>query len=116
MAKKKVKSQTNGQAEPVVEKQKPQTLEQLFGETAITKYKTTDENVYLGELYEMNKAELQHHALKIGVMPIDDTPRLRKILQAEFNKHQVAYKEKPIQKAVIHKISPEVARILAEGK
>ena len=115
-------NQTNGKFEPELTKQtekpkRPLTLDQLWGETAISKYKTTDVNEYQNVLLEMNKAELQHHALKVGVMPVDDVPRLRRSLLAEFNRHQNDFKEKPEPLGSSKKIeiTPEVKKILSEG-
>ena len=112
---KKVKdmAQTHGMEEPA----EPTALDQVWGDTGVSKYKTMDTNEYESQLDEMNKSDLQAHAQKIGLLPIDNVTQLRGRLLREFKKHVSAYK-KP--KTHPHSwstksLSAESRKILSEG-
>lgn len=104
-------SQTHGKTETF----KPTTLDQIWGDTGNSKYGTLNEEEYESQLNEMNKSDLQTHATKIGLVPIDDRVRLTKRLLSEFRVHVASYK-RPEFKQSNPKISKEVAKILAEGR
>ena len=73
-------SQTHGKEE----KPLSTTLEQIWGDTGITKYGTFDENEYAEELKNMTKSDIQAHANKLGLVPIDNRTELVKRLMKEF--------------------------------
>lgn len=75
-------SQTHGKLENVQYK----TLDQIWGDNGSSKYKTTDIKEYTNFISEMNKSDLQAHANKIGLVPIDNRDMLTKRLIAEFKK------------------------------
>lgn len=108
-------TQTNGQA---VEEKKPipRTMDEVWGYDGLSRYKTTDLSVYEGQLKEMTKADLQNHAMKLGEAPIDDYPRLKKHLINVFLRHRANYAKKPEPVGKPKELTPEVRRILAEGK
>lgn len=97
----------------------PRTLDQLLGETGVGKYRTLDEEAYSAELKELNKSDLQAHAIKIGLVPIDDRERLTQRLVREFRKHATLFTSPPKntgQGMTQKKISPELKKILDEGR
>ena len=114
--KKKVKldelSQTHGKTEEFA----PTTLDQVWGDTGMSKYKTLDEEEYQGSLHEMNKSDLQAHATQIGIIPIDNRDILTQRLVREFRNHINSYRAPQQSKQQNTDISPEVRRILAEGR
>ena len=66
--KKKVKninelSQTHGK----VEEYQPKTLDQIWGDTGMSKYKTLEEDKYMDYLSDMNKSDLQNYAEEVGI-------------------------------------------------
>jgi len=108
-------SQTHGKEE------KPlyTTLEQIWGDTGISRYGTFDENEYLSELQNMTKADIQAHANKLGLIPIDNRTELTKRLLKEFVYHKSRYSTIPADiqiNNISSELSPEVRKILSEGK
>ena len=87
MRKKKINlnniTQTHGKIEDIQYK----TLDQIWGDNVNSKYQTSDEKEYVIFLNDMNKTDLQSHANKIGLVPIDNRETLTKRLLAEFKKH-----------------------------
>jgi len=75
-------SQTHGKLENIQYK----SLDQIWGDTGLSKYKTTDLQEYVNFINEMNKSDLQAHANKVGLVPIDNREMLTKRLIAEFRK------------------------------
>jgi hypothetical protein len=59
-------NQTHGKIE------KPLTLNQVWGDDGKSKYGTLDAEKYSDYLNDLNKSDLQAHAVKIGLVPIDD--------------------------------------------
>jgi hypothetical protein len=114
--KKKVKniselSQTHGK----LEEKEYKTLDQIWGDDGIRKYKTLDEVQYVASLKEMNKSDLQAHASKFGLIPVDDRETLIKRLTREFKKHVSLYST-PKQKNNHINLDKKTRDILAEGR
>lgn len=104
-------SQAHGKEEQF----QPSSLDQIWGDTGISKYKTLDKEEYQRQINDMNKSDLQTHATKVGLVPVDDSNLLRRRLTKEFEKHISAYKTpKPSLKAA--KLDGEAMKILNEGK
>ena len=104
------------QAHGKEEQHKPTTLDQIWGDTGMSKYRTLDEEEYTQELKEYSKTDLQAHAAKIGLIPIDNPDQLRKRLLTEFRKYASVYKA-PIHARKPSKPLPkEAIKILNEGK
>jgi len=104
------KSQTHGKIET------PNSLDQIWGDTGISKYGTLDLEDYRKYLDDLNKSDLQSHASKIGLMPIDNLSLLKERLQREFIKHVSAYTAKSFAEKKEQTLSKEAKDILAEGK
>lgn len=102
----------------VVEDQtvKPTTMDQVWGNTGISKYKTLDANEYKKMIDDLARADLYNHAVSVGLVPNDDIPRLKRNLMAEFGRHVNDYKPRPVANKNSAKVSPEVQKILDEGK
>tara|TARA_R100001377_G_C3130376_1_gene89096 strand:+ start:65 stop:460 length:396 start_codon:yes stop_codon:yes gene_type:complete len=108
-------SQTHGKEE------KPlySTLEQIWGDTGISKYGTFDEDEYLKELENMTKSDIQAHANKLGLVPIDNRRELVKRLMKEFVYHKSKFSTIPADiqiNNITSNLSAEVRKILSEGK
>lgn len=99
-----------------IPKFKPTTLEQVWGYDGLSKYQTMDASLYENSLIVMSKSDLQAHASKVGLVPIDDRDRLIKRLMHEFKLHVSTYRQPQVQNKNIKEISPEIAKILAEGR
>lgn len=112
--------QTDGRVDSLKElneeKTQPRTLAQFFGESIAGKYKTTDESEYINFLKNLNKSDLQAHAIKCGLVPKDDRQRLVISLVKEFRRTVASYKPLPVLKQDNKKITPEIMRILAQGR
>ena len=106
-------SQTHGKTE----KFKPTTLDQIWGDTGMNKYKTLDEEEYKERLKDMAKVDLQTHAAEIGLIPIDNTTQLKKRLLAEFKKYASSFKVPEVKSNNDkNRLSKEAQKILNEGK
>ena len=113
MPKKKLKleslSQTHGKVEKAV------TLDQVWGDTGNAKYGTLDLGKYNTYLDDLNKSDLQAHAIKIGLVPIDDRRTLVARLKKEFQKHVAQFQVK--ENHTSNKpISKSARDILSEGR
>jgi hypothetical protein len=113
MPKKKLKleslSQTHGKVEKAV------TLDQVWGDTGGAKYGTLDLEKYTTFLDDLNKSDLQAHAIKIGLVPIDDRRTLVTRLKKEFQKHVAQFQVK--ENHTSNKpISKSARDILSEGR
>lgn len=93
-----------------------QTLDQLMGlEASDTLYGTADESEYKNSLDQMNKSDLQNHASKIGLIPIDDSEILKTRLLREFKKHSNSF-IRPRENKINETVSKEAMKILSEGR
>ncbi len=95
---------------------KPTTLDQVWGDTGISKYNTLQETEYTERLNSYNKSDLQAHAISVGLVPVDDRDRLTQRLVKEFRKHANNYRIPQTETNVSSKISPEIKKILDEGR
>lgn len=115
MAKQKRKlenlSQTHGKLENIEYK----SLDQIWGDTGLSRYNTTNIEDYVNYINEMNKSDLQAHANKIGLVPIDNREVLTKRLISEFKKFISTFN---IPKNIDHSVSldKKSKNVLAEGK
>ncbi len=104
-------SQTHGK-----EEYKPTTLDQIWGDTGMSKYGTLNEGEYENNLREMNRSDIHSHASKVGVIPVDNRDMLHQRLLREFKRHLAAYRapvDKKIQKV---EVPDNIKKILAEGR
>lgn len=93
------------------------SLDQIWGDTGLSKYGTQDESQYTGKIRSMNRSDLHAHAIKLGVLPIDNRELLTTRLIREFKKYILAYrkpKQSDLKKDL--KVSRRSRSILAEGK
>lgn len=105
--------QTHGKTEVEFE---PSTLEQVWGNDGLETYGTNDEVKYLEMLNGMAKVDMQEHATKVGLIPIDNIDILRGRLVKEFKKHQNAYRRPKKVASREIKLSKNIKDILGEGK
>jgi len=118
-AKKTTKVKDMSQTHGKVEKPLYSTLEQIWGDTGLSRYGTFDENEYAQELKNMTKSDIQAHANKLGLVPIDNRTELVKRLLKEFIYHKSKYSTIPADiqiNNISSELSPEVRKILSEGK
>lgn len=64
------------------------SLDQILGEN-ISVYKAKDAEEYRQQIADMNQTDLQSHALKIGLIPVEDRKVLVARLVQEFERWQV---------------------------
>lgn len=83
-------SQTHGKVEP--EGFAPTTLDQIWGDTGMWKYNTMDAIEYEDSLKTMPKVDLQTHASRVGIVPVDNRDVLSARLLREFKKHVTLYR------------------------
>jgi len=105
-------NQTHGKKEDF----RPTSLAQVWGDTGLSTYSTLDEAEYEGTLRDMNKSDLQIHATRIGIIPIDNREILAQRLIREFRAHVNSYKAPRLMSEKPSSVSSEVRKILAEGR
>jgi hypothetical protein len=104
-------NQTHGKIEDTQHK----TLDQIWGDDGSSRYKQQTEQQYLNYVSELNKSDLQAHANKLGLIPVDNRELLTKRLLSEYKKFMSAYKI-PAQAQNEIEMSKDVKNILSEGK
>jgi hypothetical protein len=108
------------QAHGKEEKTQPMTLDQIWGDTGMWKYNTMDIEEYQVELRDLNKTDLQAHATKIGLIPVDSKEMLTKRLIREFKRHVSSYnvsnKTPNATRNDLTGVSDKVRNILSEGR
>lgn len=104
-------SQTHGKLENIQYK----TLDQIWGDNGSSRYNTTNIEEYTNFINEMNKSDLQAHANKIGLVPIDNRDMLTKRLISEFKKFISTFKvPKNIDNSI--NLDKKSKDVLSEGK
>lgn len=113
MAKKKLTElkQIHGKVEGI----QPTTLDQVWGDRGLGRYKTNDVDTYRTQLSEMNKSDLQAHAASIGIVPIDDRELLTRKLVKEFQLFTASFRHPRNDKKPIVP-SKKALEILREGR
>lgn len=105
-------SQTHGKTKEF----EPTTLDQIWGDDGTGMYGTLDVASYENRLDDMNMSDMQTHASRVGIIPIDNRSMLRERLVREFRKHVSGYKKPTSAPEENPKISKEIEKILSEGR
>lgn len=105
-------SQTHGK----VEKFKPTTLDQIWGNDSLSRYSTLNYEEYQHNLKAMDKSKMKEHAINLGLVPIDNVAVLQERLLAEFRAYIGQYAPVPDQTPENQpKTSEKILKILREG-
>ena len=93
------------------------TLAQIWGDEGNSKYGTLDESTYTTQIKAMNKSDLHSHAIKLGILPVENRELLTNRLLREFKKHVLSFR-KPKQTSAKkpQDVSQAVKSILAQGR
>jgi hypothetical protein len=105
-------SQTHGKEE----KFEPTTLDQIWGDDGLNVYGTMQENQYEDQIDDMNLSDLQAHASRVGIIPVDNRNTLRERLVREFRKHVASYRKPMDNPSPTPPMSKEIMKILSEGR
>ena len=107
-------AQLDGKASEV--KNLPLTLDALMGET-INVYSASSVEEYRSQLIDMNQTDLQSHAYKIGIVPIEDRRVLVGRLVQEFERwYSVAHGQQTVKsQKSFQDLSAKAQKILREG-
>ncbi len=89
------------------------SLDDLWG-TTLSKYNTTNLDAYKKQLAEMNRADMQREATKIGLVPIEDRRILTERLVKEFIKVTAAFNTQHVEPLKVH-FTKKALDILSEG-
>jgi len=112
-------SQTHGKSEEAND-YRPTTLDQVWGDTGTWKYNTMDASDYEKSIREMPKVDLQSHASRVGIIPVDNREILATRLVREFKKHVTLYKhpqdKSPSNINSTSDISKLARKVLEEGR
>ena len=94
----------------------PTTLDQIWGDEGLDKYGTMNFKDYENSLQEFNISDLQAHASKVGIIPIENRKMLVDRLLKEFSKHVSSF-NKPIDATEApQELNKEIKNILSEGR
>ena len=104
-------NQTHGKVD-----HQPTTLEEIWGEDGTSKYGTLNPEVYKEKLDGMTKSDIYLHASQMGIVPVDDTNRLKKTLMGLFNRHKAKFQVPPPQDETQPALPDKIKKILEEGK
>ena len=115
-AKKTTKMKNMTQAHGKVEEFEPSTLEQIWGNDGMETYNTLDREEYETQLNGMAKVDMQAHATKVGLIPIDNMDILKQRLVKQFKSHVATYRRPKQQEKNEPKLTKEIKNILSEGK
>lgn len=114
--KKSKKLNSLSQAHAKVETTQLTSLDQIWGFNEISRYGTVDEEEYKARLTNMTRADLENHARSIGSIVVESSERLRDSLLKQFRAYVLSLKKPVSQNPSKIKISPEVQKILNEGR
>jgi len=114
--KKSKKLNSLSQANAKVETQELTSLDQIWGFNEISRYGTIDETEYKNRLVNMTRSDLENHARSVGAMVLESSERLRDSLLKQFRAYILSLKKPSSQSPANIKISPEVQKILNEGR
>ena len=103
------------QAHGKVEGPEPTTLDQIWGDSGLSKYRTLDASEYEIYLKQLNKSDLQRHAAEMGIVPVDSREMLSNRLLKEVNRYVASFKMPSANKST-QPVSDKVKRILSEGR
>jgi len=115
-AKKTKKMKNMTQAHGKVEEFEPSTLEQIWGADGMDTYNTLEVGEYEDQLRGMAKVDMQAHATKVGLIPIDNMDILKQRLVKQFKNHVATYRRPKITKKNDPRLTKEIKNILGEGK
>jgi hypothetical protein len=115
-AKKAKKMENLTQAHGKVEEFEPSTLDQIWGSDGMETYNTLDREEYENQLKGMAKVDMQAHATKVGLIPIDNMDILKQRLVKQFKSHVATYRRPKTKKESGPRLTKEIKNILGEGK
>jgi len=93
------------------------TLDQIWGDEGNSKYGTLEESDYTSQIRAMNKSDLHSHAIKLGILPVENRELLTNRLVREFKKHVLSFKKPKESTAKKPKtVSKDLKSILAQGR
>ena len=70
-------------------KDKVLELEKILGVQEVNPFKTTDASIFEDRLADMNYAEMQALAMRVGLSPYLQKPQLKKALMKEFKSYNL---------------------------
>jgi hypothetical protein len=94
----------------------PTTLDQIWGDDGTSLYGTNNLETYQSRIFDMNMSDLQAHASRVGIIPVDNRNMLTDRLLREFSQHTSAYRKPAVAEGEKVIISDKVKKILAEGR
>ena len=104
------------QAHGKEEKYEPTTLDQIWGDDGTSEYGTLDYENYQQKIFDMNMSDLQAHASRVGIVPIDNRNMLTDRLLREFSRHVSSFKKPSEDLQENQNIPKKIRDILAEGR
>lgn len=116
MPKKTKKLNTLNQIHAKVDSPKPTMLDQVWGFNEISRYGTINEEEYQVRLKDMTRADLENHARSVGCLVLESSERLREALLKQFRGYVLSLHQPDSKSTRPGKLSPEVKRILDEGR
>ena len=98
------------------EKFQPTSLDQVWVEDGSSTYGTMNDAEYERQIDEMNMSDMQTHASRVGIIPIDNRSTLRDRLLREFRKHVANYRKPIHHPTPPEEVDAQTLKILSEGR
>ena len=98
------------------EKFQPTSLDQVWGEDGSSTYGTMNDAEYERQIDEMNMSDMQTHASRVGIIPIDNRSTLRDRLLREIRKHVANYRKPIHHPTPPEEVDAQTLKILSEGR
>ena len=98
------------------EKFQPTSLAQVWGEDGSSTYGTMNDAEYERQIDQMNMSDMQTHASRVGIIPIDNRSTLSDRLLREFRKHVANYRKPIHHPTPPEEIDAQTLKILSEGR
>ena len=98
------------------EKFQPTSLDQVWGEDGSSTYGIMNDAEYERQIDEMNMSDMQTHASRVGIIPIDNRSTLRDRLLREFRKHVANYRKPIHHPTPPEEVDAQTLKILSEGR
>ena len=98
------------------EKFQPTSLDQVWGEDGSSTYGTMNDAEYERQIDQMNMSDMQTHASRVGIIPIDNRSTLRDRLLREFRKHVANYRKPIHHPTPPEEVDAQTLKILSEGR
>jgi hypothetical protein len=113
---KKTKLKSLTETHGKLETKMPTSLDEVWGYNYLSRYGTINEQEYESKLREFTRSDLENEARAQGSIIVEDSERIKKELMKLFRSYVLSLNKPSDVKTQPIKITPEIKRILNEGR